>query len=84
MSGLSTAPGGVRLEALDCWLPGPCGDPSRSVLAGVRCALEAHLRRHPAALEGRRPEPLRWAVTAVDPRRGLRIEGVLLLTDACA
>jgi hypothetical protein len=61
----------VRLEPLELWLspaPGP-------LLPRLRAALADHACRRGA-------EPLRWAVTGVDPGRGLRIEGVLLFEDA--
>jgi hypothetical protein len=62
----------VRLEPLELWLspaPGP-------LLPRLHAALVDHARRRGAA------EPLRWAVTASDPVRGLRIEGVLLVEGA--
>ena len=40
--------------------------------AALRDAIAAHL----AGLGWPRAEPLRWAITAVDPLRGLQLEGV--------
>lgn len=40
--------------------------------AALRNAIAAHL----AGLGWPRAEPLRWAITAVDPLRGLQLEGV--------
>jgi hypothetical protein len=61
----------------------PAAD-GRPPLAAVRSGLGDLLRRHPAAGPERHLEPLRWAITAVDPVLGLRIEGVLLITAASA
>jgi hypothetical protein len=60
----------LRLLPLDLWVPpaaGPLLDRLRLALAG-----EARLLGGPQAV------PLRWAVTAADPERGLRLEGVVL------
>jgi len=60
----------VRLQPLEVWIqpqPGP-------LLPQIRLALAA------AAQEpGVAARPLRWAITAADPRRGLRIEAVFVL-----
>ncbi len=65
--------------------PGPEASP------GPRLApLELWLRPAPgpllpqllAALAATGAEPLRWAITAVDPQRGLRLEGVVLAEPA--
>jgi hypothetical protein len=59
-----SAPPAPRLAPLALWLrPEPA-----PLLPQLRAAL--------AAAGG---EPLRWAITAVDPVRGLRVEGVQLL-----
>lgn len=58
------------LVPLELWLqtaPGPR-------LPQLRQALAKEARR----LAGEGAEPLRWAITAVDPHRGLRLEGVVL------
>ncbi len=54
---------GPRLEPLELWLR-PAPGP---LLPQLRAALAAN-----------GSEPLRWAITAVDPQRGLRLEGVAL------
>ncbi|KEF43062.1 MAG: hypothetical protein ER33_02325 [Cyanobium sp. CACIAM 14] len=52
------------------WLrPGP-----GPLLAQLRPALLAEARR----LAGAGAEPLRWAVTAVDAQRGLRLEAIVV------
>jgi hypothetical protein len=54
---------GPVLAPLELWLrPGPG-------------PLRPQLR---AALAAAGAEPLRWAITAVDPQRGLRVEAVVL------
>jgi hypothetical protein len=59
-----SAPPAPRLAPLELWFrPEPAPR-----LPQLRAAL--------AAAGG---EPLRWAITAVDPVRGLRVEGVQLL-----
>ncbi len=58
------------LVPLELWLqaaPGP-------LLPQLRQALTREARR----LAGEGAEPLRWAITAVDPRRGLRLEGIVV------
>jgi hypothetical protein len=57
----------VRLVPLELWLP-PAPGP---VLSRLRRALAAA-----AGVDG---EPLRWAITAADPERGLRLEAVLIV-----
>ena len=42
-------------------------------------ALSAAIRDHLAGLGWPGAEPLRWAITAVDPLRGLQLEGVGLM-----
>jgi hypothetical protein len=59
----------VRLEPLELWVQ-PMAGP---LLPQLRAAL--------AAAGG---EPLRWAITAVEPGRGLRIEAIRLLGVAPA
>jgi hypothetical protein len=58
--------GDLRLEPLALWLRPRPGQP---LLPQLRAALSGT----PGA------QPLRWAVTAVDPDRGLRVEGVLVI-----
>ncbi len=58
------------LVPLELWLqaaPGP-----------LRPQLYQALTREARRLAGEGAEPLRWAITAVDPRRGLRLEGVVV------
>ncbi|MCP9866973.1 MULTISPECIES: hypothetical protein [unclassified Cyanobium] len=58
------------LVPLELWLqasPGP-------LLPQLRQALVREARR----LAGAGAEPLRWAITAVDPRLGLRLEGIVV------
>lgn len=60
----------MRLEPLELWLPPGPGP----VLPRARRAL--------AEAAGTDGEPLRWAITAADPERGLRLEAVLLVPGA--
>ena len=58
------------LVPLELWVrpaPGPR-------LPQLRQALAKEARR----LAGEGAEPLRWAITAVDPVRGLRLEGIVV------
>ncbi|MCP9900655.1 hypothetical protein KBZ12_09045 [Cyanobium sp. Cruz CV13-4-11] len=58
------------LVPLELWVrpaPGPR-------LPQLRQALVKEARR----LAGEGAEPLRWAITAVDPVRGLRLEGIVV------
>ncbi|CAK6691290.1 hypothetical protein VB716_06850 [Synechococcus sp. CCY9201] len=57
----------MRLEPLELWLKPAPG----ALLPQIRAAL---------ADQPGGAEPLRWAITAVDPDRGLRVEGVWLLS----
>jgi hypothetical protein len=57
-------PPAPRLAPLELWLQPRPG----ALLPQLRAAFAA------AGIE-----PLRWAITAVDPQRGLRLEGVQLL-----
>ncbi len=58
-----------RLRPLELWLrPGP-----GPLLSQLRQAL----REQAVRLAGEGAEPLRWAITAVDPERGLRLEGLV-------
>jgi hypothetical protein len=84
-------PPGLVLLPFCFWLPHAAGptathdqeDPTASARprsdpplppdpAGLRCAIAAHL----ASLGWPGAEPLRWAITAVDPLRGLQLEGL--------
>jgi hypothetical protein len=58
------------LVPLELWLQ-PLAGP---LLPQLRRALGAESTR----LAGPGAEPLRWAVTAVDPQRGLRLEGMVV------
>lgn len=60
----------LRLQPLDLWFAPSDG----SLLPQLRQVL----RQAAADQLGPGAEPLRWAITAVDPQRGLRLEGVLL------
>lgn len=64
----------MRLEPLDLWLELPLTGP---LLPLIREALRCHL--------GASVEPLRWAITAVEPgaghQRRIRIEAVLLQSE---
>ncbi|MCP9833438.1 MULTISPECIES: hypothetical protein [unclassified Cyanobium] len=40
--------------------------------------LRQALAREACRLAGTGAEPLRWAITAVDPQRGLRLEGIVV------
>ena len=58
------------LQPLELWLrPGP-----GPLLPQLREALLEQAVR----LAGEGAEPLRWAITAVDPERGLRLEGLVV------
>jgi hypothetical protein len=58
------------LLPLELWLqPG-----SGALRPQLLTALQAEARR----LAGEGAEPLRWAITAVDPHRGLRLEGIVV------
>ncbi len=59
----------MRLVPLEFWLP-PAPGP---VLPRLRRAL--------AEAAGAEGEPLRWAITAADPERGLRLEAVLIARE---
>jgi hypothetical protein len=58
------------LLPLVLWLrPGP-----GPLLRQLQPALQGEAQR----LAGAGAEPLRWAITAVDPERGLRLEGLVV------
>ena len=57
----------MRLVPLELWLPPAPG------------AVLPRLRRALAEAAGADGEPLRWAITAADPDRGLRLEAVLIV-----
>lgn len=74
----SPAPAGQPALVSFCfWLaaPAPGAEPRPPRLQVLREAMVAHLAGGgwPGA------EPLRWAITAADPRRGWQLEGVALL-----
>jgi hypothetical protein len=58
------------LVPLELWLQPRAG----ALLPQLRRALDQEARR----LAGAGAEPLRWAITAVDPGRGLRLEGIVV------
>ncbi|MCT0225720.1 hypothetical protein [Synechococcus sp. CS-1328] len=58
----------TRLEPLELWLKPAAG----ALLPQVRASLAA---------QSGGAEPLRWAITAVDPDRGLRVEGVWVFSS---
>jgi hypothetical protein len=64
------AQGAPLLVPLELWLQPVSG----ALLPQLGPALQAEARR----LAGEGAEPLRWAVTAVDPARGLRLEGIVV------
>lgn len=66
----------MRLLPLELWIqpaPGP-------LLARIRQELAAAAR----SAHGQSARPLRWAITAVHPARGLRIEALLVCEAAPA
>ena len=72
---------GPVLVPFSFWLPGAAAAPSPGRSpdradppdpAALRGAIRAHL----AGLGWPDAEPLRWAITAVDPLRGIQLEGV--------
>ena len=60
----------LRLQPLDLWFAPGDGPLLPQLLQILRQSAERQL--------GPGAEPLRWAITAVDPQRGLRLEGVLV------
>jgi hypothetical protein len=64
----------TELVAFAFWLVRDGGGGSVVRLPALRAAIAAHLE----ALGWSGAEPLRWAITAVDPSRGLQLEGVAL------
>ncbi|MEB3332950.1 MAG: hypothetical protein VKI83_10715 [Synechococcaceae cyanobacterium] len=65
---MSDSAGVLSLLPLDCWLPAAQGP--------LLPHLHQELARQLAALGAQ--ELLRWAITGVDPQRGLHLEGVAL------
>jgi hypothetical protein len=61
---------GLALVPLELWLRPQAG----ALLPQLKRALGAEAQR----LAGEGAEPLRWAVTAVDPQRGWRLEGMVV------
>lgn len=59
-----------RLHPLDLWFAPQEGPLLPQLRQALRLGAERQL--------GPGAEPLRWAITAVDPQRGLRLEGVLV------
>jgi hypothetical protein len=58
------------LQPLELWLqPGP---------GPLLSQLRETLRQQAVRLAGEGAEPLRWAITAVDPERGLRLEALVV------
>ncbi len=64
----------TSLVPLELWVQ-PAAGP---LLPQLRRALAQGARQQ----AGPGAEPLRWAITAVDPIRGLRLEGMLLVSAA--
>lgn len=71
---------GPRLVPFAFWQPLESIRPDPPRLQDLRRAMELHL----AELGFPGAEPLRWAITAVEPERGLRIEGIGLSADPAA
>ena len=64
-----------------CFWLAPSASSSRPLdPAALRSAIRAHL----AELGWADAQPLRWAITAVDPLRGLQLEGVGMRQDPAA
>jgi hypothetical protein len=75
MSGPVLVPFSFWLARAAAAAPAPSRSPDRADPpdpAALRGAIRAHL----AGLGWPGAEPLRWAITAVDPLRGLQLEGV--------
>ena len=73
----------LRLEPFCVWLAHHPGD------SGKRrpprpAELSAAIRNRLAAADHPGAQPLRWAITAVDPQRGLQLEGVVVYGSAAA
>ena len=71
---------GPMLVPFSFWLPraaalSPGRSPDRADPPDS-AALSGAIRAHLAGLGWPGAEPLRWAITAVDPLRGLQLEGV--------
>ena len=64
----------MHLQPLELWFLPTAGP----LLPQVRAALSEYARTV-GGTAGDVAEPLRWAITAVEARRGLRIEGVLVV-----
>ena len=62
------------------WLPPSACSLRPLAPAALRSAIRAHL----AELGWADAQPLRWAITAVDPLRGLQLEGVGMRQDPAA
>jgi len=73
-------PGDLQLQPLELWFQ-PAAGP---LLPQVRSALAQQACRSLAEGEARAAEPLRWAITAVDAERGVRLEAVVLIGPAVA
>ena len=70
--------GALELVPFCFWVPRAAGGsrPPDSVGPPDPAALRDVIRSHLAHLGCPGDEPLRWAITAVDPIRGLQLEGV--------
>jgi hypothetical protein len=75
---VNSEPGELQLQPLELWFQPGTGP----LLPQVRAALGRQARRSPADAAAGFAEPLRWAITAVDPERGLRLEAVMLIGPA--
>jgi len=67
----------VHLQPLELWFQPTAGP----LLPQVRAALAAEACRQGSSAE-LVAEPLRWGITAVEAGRGLRLEGVMVLSQA--
>ena len=65
------------------WLPRTAGS-SRQLDPPDPAALRSAIRAHLTDLGWADAQPLRWAITAVDPLRGLQLEGVGMRQDPAA
>ena len=71
----STASRSPELGAFAFWLAAAGGLEAEGPPFSL-AAIESAIRAHLTSLHQPDAEPLRWAITAVDPDRGLLLEGV--------
>jgi hypothetical protein len=67
----------LHLQPLELWFLPTAGP----LLPQVQAALAAEARRQGGSAD-MVAEPLRWGITAVEAGRGLRLEGVMVLSPA--